>query len=423
MTAPTVAPRAPRTLAGELPVWASGLVTGAVAAAASLLIVVAPTLAALAASPDTGSAIDWGSAFPVATRLWLLGLGVPVATSAGLFSLVPLGLTIVTLLIVIATAQRFLMRSWAAALLASVTFAVLAGFAASFAWAGADDASGSTARAVIGGLVVAAPGAVIGRVRAHGLTIDVVDLIPPAVRTGIRAAFASIAAGLGIAAVAGVVSALQGAHAIADTATALDAGVVGNAVLAVGQLLYLPTLVVWMLAWVSGVGFSVGDGSLYSPGSTTAGALPELPLLGALPQGAGGLLLWTPLLLVAAGVLVRVALRRRLWSWRDDAVAAATATLLTFMLVAVLAALASGAAGPGRLSHVGPEVWAVAGAVAGLLALGYVTVGATAALVARLRGTDPRRRDTEPGLEEPARPASDDERSQEAQPAEGSSTP
>ncbi|WP_084124339.1 DUF6350 family protein [Demequina sp. NBRC 110054] len=391
MTASSAGSRAPRSLAGDLPGWASGLVTGAIAAAVSLLVVVAPTLAALATAPADGTDTDWGAGILAAMRIWLLGLGVPAATSLGTYSLVPLGLTLLILGILVATAQRFLLRSWDAVGLAIVAFTTLAGFVASFAWRDADDPSALIVRAVLGALLVSAPGIFAGRVRAYGLTIDAIDLVPPSVRTGVRSALSGLALVVVLAAGAGAVGAIRGAATMAETVTALDAGAVGSTVLAIAQLAYVPTLVIWMMAWVSGVGFGVGDGSVYAPAAIETGALPEVPLLAALPQSSGGLLVWTPVVLVAMGAAVRIVMRRRIRTWREDLVALGASAVVTLLVAAGTMRLAAGAVGSGRLAEVGPPVWAAAGAISGLLLAGHVLVGGVAAGLAgwRHRGDAP----------------------------------
>ena len=54
--------------------------------------------------------------------------------------------------------------------------------------------------------------------------------------------------------------------------------------LAVAELAYLPNLVVWALAWLTGAGFAVGAGTHFAPDDVVGGALPAVPMLGALPS-------------------------------------------------------------------------------------------------------------------------------------------
>ena len=54
--------------------------------------------------------------------------------------------------------------------------------------------------------------------------------------------------------------------------------------LAVAELAYVPNLVVWALAWLTGAGFAVGAGTQFAPDGVVGGALPAVPMLGALPS-------------------------------------------------------------------------------------------------------------------------------------------
>ncbi|WP_084074058.1 DUF6350 family protein [Demequina sp. NBRC 110052] len=368
MTASTSLRSRLRGLADALPGWASGLVTGALAALVSLMAVIAPALAAVAAAPTpTGTGtVDWSAGAAIASKLWLLAHGVPVETDLAAFTLVPLGLSLVCLTVLVATAQRFLDRSWVAVALAVASYAFVVGSVAALVWAGTPDGSDLITRAVVGAFVLAVPGAVIGRVRAHGLTVDALELVPAPVRVGTRIAAASVALALGVAALVAIAWAVAGRHTMAETATGLGVDGVGGVVLALGETAYAPTLVVWALAWLTGLGFRIGDDTLWAPSQLLTGDLPEVPLLGALPTASGGPLVWAPLLLVAVGAIARVAMHRRIPAWRADAAVLVAEVVAATLMTAALAGLASGAIGPGRLAVTGPDAWAV-GLAAGLL--------------------------------------------------------
>lgn len=169
----------------------------------------------------------------------------------------------------------------------------------------------------------------------------------------------------------------------------LHAGVVGVIVLSVAQLMYVPNAVIWSAAWLSGVGFSFGTGSSVSPIGTQTGPLPSFPILGALPPGElswGFLGLAVPLLAVAVAVLVVGrryvrALAGASSPWRVWAVTSLGAVVASAAVFGVLAALSAGSLGVGRLVDVGPNGFAVAGALAGLFAV--VVLPATAVLLRR----------------------------------------
>jgi Family of unknown function (DUF6350) len=163
----------------------------------------------------------------------------------------------------------------------------------------------------------------------------------------------------------------------------LHADVLGGAVLTLGELAFLPNLVVWAAAWLVGPGFALGTGSAVSPLATTLGPVPAIPLLGAIPAGEtsfGFVGLAVP---VVAGFLAGAVTGRGV---RDESVATRAVTALGIgavggALLGALAAASAGAAGPGRLVSVGPDPLMVAlfaaleiGAAA-LLGMGTLDIG------------------------------------------------
>jgi hypothetical protein len=141
----------------------------------------------------------------------------------------------------------------------------------------------------------------------------------------------------------------------------LNADVLGGALLTLGELAFLPNLVVWAAAWFVGPGFALGTGSSVSPLATSLGPLPAVPLLGAIPSGElafGFACLAVPVL----GGFVAGAVTGR--GVRDETVLTRVAAALGIgivggLLLGALAAASAGAAGPGRLADVGPDALAV----------------------------------------------------------------
>jgi len=182
--------------------------------------------------------------------------------------------------------------------------------------------------------------------------------------------------------------------------THLDA--LGATVVTLGQLAYLPTLIVWALSWLAGPGFAIGVGTAVSPAGTQLGVVPGIPMLGLIPEGGSEWLLLVLLVPVAAGSVAGWAIRSRMVTPRTTAPVAAVAAprielmgliptapivppieepahehepigprlaatagigLLAGAFAAVLARAASGSLGPGRLAEVGPSAGPVALAV------------------------------------------------------------
>ncbi len=103
----------------------------------------------------------------------------------------------------------------------------------------------------------------------------------------------------------------------------------------------------------------MGGGTVVSPGAVVLGPLPVVPLLAALP-GVGTPAAWTGALMalppLVAAVATFRALRDRPLTWDRVALAGCGGGIVAGIGFAVLASLAGGAAGPGRMRHIGPFV-------------------------------------------------------------------
>jgi hypothetical protein len=143
----------------------------------------------------------------------------------------------------------------------------------------------------------------------------------------------------------------------------------GTFTVSTGQLTLMPNLIAFGNAWLTGVGFSVGQGSTVSPLVTELGPLPAIPMLAALPVSSsslGVLFILVPLLAAFFGTLLVKSHTAELRFNYSSATTAAISLGLSIGLVAalemwVLVELASGSLGPGRMSLVGANPWVVAG--------------------------------------------------------------
>ena len=141
----------------------------------------------------------------------------------------------------------------------------------------------------------------------------------------------------------------------------LGLSVLGGVMLTLGQLAILPNLIVFGTAWISGVGFSIGAGSYVSPLASQLGPIPALPVFAALPTGGfdrGILFAMLPILAAFIGtLLVRRFADDMRWEYATRFGAAFSLAILAALTSAlvgfVMAALASGAFGPGRFQEVG----------------------------------------------------------------------
>jgi hypothetical protein len=345
--------------------WLRGLVGGVEAAVLSWLTIVVPAIAAYvatAAAPALGDA-DWQTAARTGTSLWLLAHGGAVTVSGGEVSLPPLGLTLLSLALVYGANRRMRLDSYGAGVFAVV------GFVVAMLLASVTAGPGIQAAALLGGAAVAALGVGLG-VRRTGAATPAWwargwSRVPAWVGSGLRAAVWALV-GLGavsaLAVAVGTVTGWDRVRLVQD-AYALDP--LSTTVMTLAQLLYLPTVIVWALAWLAGPGFAVGTGTLFAPGEVLAAPLPAIPLLGALPSPQDPGPQWVVMALVGVGVVVGVLLHRRFpqESLTRAAGGALVCVLGTAVVTALLVLAAAGSAGPGRTALVGGEPAAVAGMI------------------------------------------------------------
>ena len=391
---PVTSPKA--TAADLLPLF-----TAAVRAVLTLLVpvVVLSLVTWIAAVRSTSSL---AAVVRVGTDVWLLGHGADVAVVGGRVGLAPLGVTLLALL-----SARRAVRMWvhdqeeaeravpfgpALAVFAGA-YGVLTAFVALVTRSGVS--APSLPGALVGGLLLGVLGAVAGTWR-HRPALPAA--LPAPVAAALRPAAGALAALVGLGSLAVAAALVHGRADVALLHEALDPGVLGGALLTAAQLLLLPTLAVWGLAWIAGPGFAVGVGTSVAPGGTTLATLPTVPVLGALPaegptSGWALAALALPVL-VGAGASV---LESRRGPGRGAGPAegllrrCATALLtgvLTGLPVAVLALAAGGPAGAGRMSDLGPDAGLLGLVVAGEVAAG----GLVAVLLSRAwtawRGTE-----------------------------------
>ncbi|MGN6299847.1 MAG: cell division protein PerM [Angustibacter sp.] len=358
--------------------------TGLWSAALSWLVVVLPALLAWATSAQ--STASWGQSVRVASDVWLVLHRVAVQVPDGQVALAPFGgLALPVGLAWLAgrrighsldprhvTAAGGPLRA-VAPLVASLAagYAVVLVLVALLAHG--DGVRPVVWQAVVAGVVLPAGGGLVAALRAVGAPVasTVADALrlPELVRRAGRPAALLVAALVAVGALLVVATLALRFGRVGSLYEALGAGVVGGAVVTLGQLLLVPNLVLWGVAFVSGQGFALGAGTSVTPGGSELGLLPLVPVLGAVPP-PGALPVVFQALVAVPVVLGAVAgwwvvARRGGTIW--DALAAAGMAAVVLM---VLLALSGGAAGPGTLAAVGPSPWKAGLVLAGELALG-----------------------------------------------------
>lgn len=345
-----------------------------------------------------GSGADWGALWPVSATLWQFGHLVPVSVAlpddylavtgidpaaAGFtLSLAPLAFAVFTAAFAARSGSRAAAAGEPVTGLVSgvVVFAALATGVALTGELGTVASVELWQAIVLPTAVYAVPallGAVVGswrhdipplaRLRARVARLPHAwALVPDLVGRGTGIAVAGVVGVAGL--VLGVTVVVRGPQIVA-LFQAGNVDLLGAIVLAVSQLMYLPTLLVWAMSFVAGPGIALGEGGAVSPSGTQTGVLPGIPVLGVIPESTSPWMLLLALLPVAVGVLTGWMLRARLArAGLDDALAprvvvTAGVAALTAGFAALVAACAGGSIGPGRLATTGPEPGAVALAV------------------------------------------------------------
>lgn len=359
----------------------------ALAAVGGIAVVLAPL--ALLWVVGLGSP-DWTALWPAAAAVWHLGHLVPIsvtlpdaylaatgidpALATFTLSLAPLAFAVFTGLFAARSGVRAA-EAGAAATGWIAGSAVFAGLAALVAVSsGAPLVAFETWQAILfPALLFAVPaliGAIVGswRVGDEGLMDALrarLDDLPahwarvPAVI--VRGLGVSVLGLVSVGAVVVVAGLIARSTQIIALFQAMNVDAVGATVIALAQLAYLPTLLVWGLSFAAGPGFAVGADTAVTPAGTQVGVLPGIPVLGAVPESTTPWLLLLALLPIAVGALTGWILRAHLPATHDPEPIAPRLTValsvaaLTGGAGALMAVFAHGSIGPGRLTDVGPE--------------------------------------------------------------------
>lgn len=368
-----------------------------------------------------GFAVDWTVFWRASVDTWLLGhgvdvhvtldsvlassLGVTPADSSFFLTIAPLGFAVLTLLLAMRAGRRVGETRHRAmgGVVSLATFGILSLLLTLSALYPL--ARPSIAQGIVLPSLVFALGFGIGlRTTSRPADDDtgssigdwIADLSPSiraAAATALRAGAASVAAIVAVSAVLVAVLLAVNYATVISLYEGLHAGVVGGLALTIGQLAFLPNLVLFAASWLVGPGFAVGAGSSVSPLATQLGPVPAVPILGAIPTGDLSFGFVGLLVPIAAGFLVAAILRPRLVDALDVdrpqlwlAGIGAGAGVVGGLLLGVLSWAASGSAGPGRLAEVGADPIAIA--VVGGLEIGASCV--VGFLVARGRAESAR---------------------------------
>lgn len=292
-----------------MPLWLQGVVELIVTALFSAVAVFA-AMSAVWATKGFGD-LEFSSVAAMSAHLWLLIHGVPLdlaaafGASAGTMTLVPLGLSILPLLLCYRSGRRLARASYEGEFLipvlsGSVTYALIS--SAMYGWASPHPQPLQALNAALVPLGIVVAGLTWGGYReARSLSrmvgVDTAEQISQMSQYSrwagsyawavVRAAVVAFVALVGLGAVLLGIGILAGWSQIVATYQELHAGAVGDTAVTLLQLGFLPNLVIYAIAWSTGAGFSFGAGTSVGLTSSDVGTLPMLPILGAVPESMG----------------------------------------------------------------------------------------------------------------------------------------
>lgn len=169
----------------------------------------------------------------------------------------------------------------------------------------------------------------------------------------------------------------------------LAPGVTGTIALVAAQLALLPNACVWAASYALGGGFTLGNGSVVAPAGTDLGALPGLPVLGALPAngpGPTGALWWLAAGVLAGVVAAWLVVRSRPRARFDEtALVGGLSGLLGALVFVTIAWTTSGDLGGLRLAGLGPLLLPLLVMAVSTLGLAGMLTGLLLGLVSRYR--------------------------------------
>jgi len=363
-----------RDLATRRPLTPLALVGGVVAAASTLVVCLGVSVVGWFLT-DAGAHGSPSGALRVGALGWLMGHGSGARIEGVAVTAVPLGITLLAAWAVWRLGQRVGdsvsghgpdadaivdgERDWTVPIAVSMFttgYVITAVLTATLAATPATDPSAS--RVVLWSLLlclgIGGPAIAIGSGRAAIWAAG----LPPLVRAAGHGCRRILQVWLAVAAVAFTIAFVLDFGTAANVMSQLHTDAGDATLLIVLSLCVVPNAVAWSGTYLLGPGFTVGAGTLVTPNAVALGPLPLFPMLAALPDD-GATPGWTPWL-VALPVLVGLvgaawAQRRQPTTrWDEGALRGCVGGVLAGIGFGLLAAVAGGAVGPGRMREVGP---------------------------------------------------------------------
>lgn len=363
-------------VAGRLSASVAGSLAAAWGAVLTLLVVGAVVVTSWVLGAGSGSISD---AIHASGIFWLASHQIPITMSDAQISVIPMGLVIVPAWMLWRAGRWATRRSgaceWSEVRISIAMAAGVYGTVGLLVSSVVSDATSSVSSiwALLGTAIFAAIVYGAASVEEAKLWPTLLDRFSAEFRLRFRSAAVGVCT---IAGGAALLFAFSMAWHFATGLTILDAlapGLIGNVLLFLLGVAYLPNLIIWASAFTLGTGFAVGVDSGVSPFGVTAGQVPSLPALAAVPDAVPS---WMPIVLIipliAGALMMRRYSREEPLIIRDryNAIVRAVIAGLAAAMVFVACWFASGSLGNGAMSQLGPSAYKTALAAFVLLFIG-----------------------------------------------------
>lgn len=340
---------------------------------------------------DDGAHGQTTDALRVGADIWLAGHGSGISVGGVPLGIIPLTVTAGLVAMTYRTARRagaFVEDAEDAGVaVAATTFTglyVVIGVVTALV-AATGPVSAGVGRTILGTLVVAGGAGTLGLASGTGRLATWVDRVPGWIRAVGTGALATVLVLLACASLLVAGAVVWGLNDAGQMLSGLHLHTVDYVAYVVATACVAPNAVVFGAAWLLGPGFAVGTGTLVSPTVVTLGPVPAFPLLAALPDEGPvpSWLGWVMVVPILCAVVGAVLAQRsyRVTAWDSAALRGFGSGLGAALLTALLALLAGGPMGTGRMAEIGPSpsevlvaatmAMSLAGLVAGLVTAGF----------------------------------------------------
>ncbi|WP_182354143.1 DUF6350 family protein [Flaviflexus huanghaiensis] len=303
----------------------------------------------MADSPALG-ATTWQDVAAVTTGWWLTAFGGSLHFDGVAITLPPLMITLLTFFAALAFIRRRAVKDWIDVSIIAISSGVAVAALGLLAPAGSNSWTAGLGAAVLSLVAILA-----SKNRTDWFATGIFTSAPGrAIYDGFVLARRAVLTGIGLGALGLVTSLVVGWSEILRINDYYIVEWHSGVLMWLFQIAYLPTVVLWSLAYLIGAGFAVGTGTIFSAFGVTAAPLPAIPILGALPQPGSGAA-WVVVIVVAILILRGMSEARAFPDMIEVFITGLIQVAATAAMGALLALISHGSIGPQRMSVTGPE--------------------------------------------------------------------